>query len=116
MNDGYSVNEMTFENEVIKEKFIHIQGLRQKQISIDDEICALSKEIETLPSFPHNMDSWITSFSTDFKMGDFKKIFDINKRYRHLLSEREVNQHKIKEFALDNLIEQIKEITEVKQS
>lgn len=91
------------------QKYLYIQELYQNQIKIDKEIELLSGEIEKLPKMPPNMERWISSFRSDFKISDLSKICKINKRYKHLMEERKINGSKIKLFAIDNVIKQIEE-------
>lgn len=91
-------------------KYLYIQSLYNTQLEIDKEIANLSAEIESMPKMPPSMEGWISSFSSEFKISHLGKIFKINKRYRELVEERKNNGTKIKLFAIDNVLDQIKEI------
>lgn len=91
-------------------KYIYIRQLYDNQIRIDNEIAELSSEIDSMPQMPENMEAWIGSFRSNFKISDFTKIFKINKKYKKLIEERKNNGRKIKMFAIDNILDQINEV------
>lgn len=101
--DGYA-DTQSYEN---YNKLLYIQELYETQKKIDTEIATLSSEIELLPKMPTNMDGWIGSFRSNFKIPDLTKMLKINKRYRTLMEERKSNGSKIKIFAIENVLEQI---------
>jgi hypothetical protein len=112
MSDGY-ISTMEIDASVpidLLDKFTYIKSLTDKQVNINNEIQDLSQQIEQLPMLPEDLDHWISSFETNFKMKDFATVFKINKRYRVLLEERESNKSKIKMFVIDNLLDQIKDL------
>jgi hypothetical protein len=90
-------------------KYLYLQELYENQKRIDAEIAVLSSEIDGLPKLPESMDRWIGSFRSNFKISDLTKIFKINKKYRNLMEERRSNGRKIKIFAIENVLEQIKD-------
>ena len=92
------------------QKYLYIQELYANQVRIDKEITNLSSEIEKLPKMPPNIDRWISSFRSGFKISDMSKLFKINRQYRELVEERKSNGSKIKLFAIDNIIAQIDEV------
>jgi hypothetical protein len=111
--DGY-IDAQTIENYTESEtrdykKFLYLQELYENQKRIDAEIAVLSSEIDGLPKLPESMDRWIGSFRSNFKISDLTKIFKINKKYRNLMEERRSNGRKIKIFAIENVLEQIKD-------
>lgn len=91
-------------------KYTYINELYETQLRIDKEISALSLEIENLPKVPLDIDKWVSSFCSNFKISDLNKICDINKKYKKLIEERKSNGSKIKLFAIDNIIDQISEV------
>lgn len=95
-------------------KFEYLQTLYQYQQKIDEEISEISSEIKTIPQSPLNMDAWISSFSSKFKISDLSKMVKLTKRYKILMEERQINGSKMKLFAIDNLLEQIKETEKTK--
>jgi hypothetical protein len=107
--DGYASNATDNQDEINLQKYMHIQELYQNQQNIDKEISTLSLEIQKLPEMPRSMENWVSSFSSEFKLSDMKKIFNLNKRYKTLIENRKENGQKIKLFAIDNLIDQINE-------
>ena len=105
--DGYSTSE-----ELLKQ-YNHIQYLSKKQMNINNELDKIVGEMQDMPEIPHNIDNWIDSISKtgqDFKLSDFRKLFEINKRYNKLVEERETNTRTIKIMAIDNLIGKIEEL------
>ena len=112
-SDGYGISTMEIDPSVppeLRDKFHYIKALTDKQANINSEIQDLSQQIEELPLLPEDLDRWISSFETKFKMKDFQTVFKINKRYQKLLEERDSNKSKIKMFVIDNLLDQIKEL------
>ncbi len=108
--DGYA-DEHSIESsdDINYQKLLYIQELYETQKRIDSEIASLSSEIETMPKMPPSIEGWVTSFRSNFKLTDLTKVFKINKKYRTLMEERKSNGRKIKMFAIDNVLEQIKE-------
>jgi hypothetical protein len=104
--DGYGHQELL-------EQLKHIQYLSNRQSKLNGELDDIVKEMETLPQIPSDMDNWIDSISKsdkDFKLSDFKKLFEINKRYNEIIEEKEDNVRSIKILAIDNLINKISDI------
>lgn len=109
--DGYSkTTDMKNSDQDNMHKYMYMQQLHKNQQKIDIDIENISKELQKLPDMPYSMDGWISSFQSNFKLSDFTKIFNLNKRYKNLLEDRKSNGSKIKIFAIENLIDQINEV------
>ena len=109
--DGY-VSELSIE---LKNRYVSMKELIDKQIKLNDNISSVSKQLNTLPEIPVDMNEWIESLSEsdqDFKLKHFKILFKKSKEYNKLLEEKEKNSQKIKIVVIDNLIEQIKGMLE----
>lgn len=107
--DGYTETDFVGEDPALVEKYLYLQILNKKQADIDDEIASISKEIKALPVVPKSIDRWINSVSSPFKISDFDRIFTLKRRYKKLMEERGYNGSKIKIFAIENVLEMIKE-------
>jgi len=108
--DGYLQSEkLSFEKSMI-DKYLYMQNLYDTQKGIDKEIESIALEMDNLPKLPKSMESWINSFSNNFKLSDFDKTFSLNKKYKKLIEERKSNSSKIKLFAIDNIIDQIEQV------
>lgn len=106
--DGYVTAENQGSDDSLQ-KFLYIKELYDRQLKIDKDIENLSKEIQKIPEMPQSMDRWIDSFSSKFKIADLTKISKLTREHRRLLDDRKSNGRKIKLFAIDNLLDQIKE-------
>ena len=109
--DGY-VDDINFHNEdpILVERYLYLQSLNKAQENIDAEIHLISEELKNIPPMPRSVDRWINSMSSSFKLSDFDKTFSLNRRYKKLMEERKFNGSRIKLFAIENVLEMIKEV------
>lgn len=95
-------------------RFIDMQNLCDKQLAINEQISAASKELNAIPKMPNDFERWIDGLSDldapKFTLSDFSKVFDINKRYNDLVEQREINSHKMKALVIDNIIDRINKL------
>lgn len=93
----------------------NIQQLVENNDRINTALMLATKEIKTLPTLPASLDSWVGSFSTQFKLSHYQKMFHINRQVAFLLEEQEVNSRKLKIAIIDNVLDKINMLVE-KQS
>lgn len=112
--DGYmgpqldnTINDIENKN---YQKYLYIQELYTTQLKIDEEINALSDQLNKLPEMPKSIDRWANSFSSKVKISDIDKMTKLSKRYLDLIEDRKINGSKIKIFAIDNILDQINDV------
>lgn len=96
MIDGYAPTE--------------IQRLMADRIRLNTELLTKVDEIKKLPKVPQNLGVWIESFSSQFKMSDFQKMFSISRQMSSLLEEQESNARKLKIAMINNTLDKINEL------
>lgn len=108
--DGYRVNE-------IIERFEVMQHLFDVQVHLNHEMARILAELDAMPEIP-DIDDWVESLpdteSKNFKLDDFKKMFEINRQYNALVEEKDITASKIKVIVIDNLLDRIKDILDKK--
>ena len=107
--DGYAATAFTETEKKYVDKLIYLEELHQEQNQINQELGQLTEEIQTLPEMPVSLERWANSFSSDFKMADYSRMFFLRRRFRKLMDDRQSNGSKIRLFAIDAVLEQIKE-------
>ena len=85
----------------------NIQQLVDNSNRINAALMSATKEINTLPKVPISLESWVESFSTQFKLSHFQKMFHINRQMTSLLEEQEANSRKLKIAIIDNVLDKI---------
>lgn len=110
MYDGYNSTSTQ-----LSVKMSEMESLFLKQQRIDNDIKAITDEMEKLPNIPKDLDNWTDSLADTnkptnkiFKISDFSKMFKMGRKYKALIEERENNSRHMKMAILDNLLIQIK--------
>ena len=69
-----------------------------------------------MASHRSNLEAWIESVSSldgySFGIADYSEMFKIGRSYKKLLEQRECNEHRLKAARYEQVIEQIKRITD----
>lgn len=89
-------------------------SLLEDQEKINNEIYATFDEIRNMPRLPSDINKWISSINLTpakvFKISDLSKIRKINKKIHSLMERQEANSKKIKEIAIDDLLNKINNV------
>lgn len=105
--DGYQNDDLV--------KLNSIQKLYKEQLTINKKIEEICNEMDTIPELPKDLERWMGSLpdkDNPFKLEHYKKMSKISKKYINLIEEKDINSHKIKLMAIDNVIDKIKKIIE----
>lgn len=92
------------------DRLVDMQSLCDRQISINEEMDDISKELSTMPIMPKDIDRWINSMSGNndrFKLSDFSRIFEISRKYNSVVEKKNKNISELKLVIIDNILEQI---------